>query len=96
MTIKVDLIEPDGMVIRFPARSWELAHDVIEALRESPPKGYRMEESRVQPRGSRKSGRRCNVRLTFYHIDDRVKRLATSGAKAFFEPYARDAQGVES
>jgi hypothetical protein len=84
-----------GIRIRFPARSWELAHETIEELKEQPPEGYRMIESQVKPRGTRKSGRRCNVRLTFTQIDDRVPPLATSGAKAYFEPYALDAQGVQ-
>jgi hypothetical protein len=96
MAVKVDsLLGTGGMRIRFPARSWELAHDVIEDLKANPPRGYRMIESRVQPRGTRKSGKRCNVRLTFNYIDDRIPKLATGGAKAFFEPYELRAQGVD-
>jgi hypothetical protein len=83
------------MIIRFPARSWEMAHNVIEVLKASPPKGYRMIESKVKPRGAHKSGRRCNVRLTFIHIDVRIPIFAADGAKAFFEPYALEAQRGE-
>jgi hypothetical protein len=96
LTLLVDNLEGVGeLLIRFPARTWELAHDTIENLKENPPTGYRMIESRVTPRGSTKGGRRCNVSLRFNRFDDRVPPLATSGAKYFFEPYALDAQGVE-
>jgi hypothetical protein len=96
LTLKVDvLLATDGLRVRFPARTWELAHDTIEDLKENPPEGYRMVESQVKPRGNRKPGRRCNVNLTFDHYDNRVPRLPTSGAKVYFEPYALDAQGVE-
>ena len=95
MAVKIDpLLRTRGMRVRFPARTWELAHDVIEVLKENPPEGYRLTESKVQPRSVSKSGRRCNVRLTFDYVDTRIPQLATSGAKAFFEPYALEAQGV--
>ena len=95
MTVKVDIQNGTGMMIRFPARSWELAHDAIELLKESPPEGYRLIESQVKPRGERKSGRRCNVRLVFNYVDDRVPPLATSGAKTYFEPFMLKAQGID-
>lgn len=96
MSIKVDLLPgTGGMRVRFPARTWELAHDTIEWLKENPPEGYRLVESQVKPRGGKKSGRRCNIRLIFNYVDDRVAPLATSGAKQFFEPHAMEAQGVE-
>ncbi len=82
--------------VRFPGRTWEFAHDVIEHLKENPPSGYRMVKSQVTPRGAHKSGRRCNIRLTFNYVDDRVAKLATSGVKEFFEPYALEAQGVRT
>ena len=96
MAVKYDKLQnTEGMLIRFPARSWELAHEVIEELKEKPPEGYRMVESKVQPRSQSKSGRRCNVRLMFNYVDTRIPLLASSGAKAFFEPYSLKAQGVE-
>jgi hypothetical protein len=94
VTVKVDMVEPGVMRVRFPARSWELAHDVVEDLKARPPNGYRLVESQVKPRGRHRSGRRCNLRLVFIHIDDRIPKLATSKAKEIFEPYAQDAQGV--
>jgi hypothetical protein len=78
----------------FPGRTWELAHEVVEQLRDDPPEGYRMTESQVKPRAPHKSGRRCNLRLTFIRIDDRIPPLTTGGATAFFEPYMLYAQGV--
>jgi hypothetical protein len=83
-----------SMKVRFPARTWELAHDVIAMLKEDPPEGYRLVESTMKPRGEKKSGRRCNVSLRFNYIDDRVSPFATSGAKVFFGSYALKAQGV--
>jgi len=92
MAVKVDINSSTGeLTIMFPGRRWEFAHRAIESLKENPPRGYRMDQSWVRPRG--KSGRRCNVRLTFDYIDSRVPPLAQSGAKAYFEPYALDAQG---
>jgi hypothetical protein len=95
MSVKVE-IEDDVMIVRFPARSWEHVHDVVEQLKETPPSGYRLVESQVKPRGMHKSGRRCNARITFLSIDDRVAPFSPGGAIAFFEPYALMAQGVES
>lgn len=94
-TVKVDIIGGDTLCVRFPGRTWELMHDVVEGLRDEPPEGYRMLESQVKPRAPHKSGRRCNVRLVFLRIDDRVTPFTTGGAKAFFEPYMLKAQGVE-
>ena len=93
-TVKVDILGDNILCVRFPGRTWELAHDVIEELKEDPPEGYRLVESEVKPRAMYKSGRRCNVRLVFMHLDDRVIPFATGGAKAFFEPYMLRAQGV--
>lgn len=97
MALKVDMISKGLglMVVRFPANAWKMAHDVIEDLKESPPEGYRMTSSQVNPRGSTKGGRRCNVRMTFDRVDERIPPLATSGAKVFFEPYALEAQRGE-
>lgn len=95
MSVRFDpLLSTGGMRITFPARTWELAHDVVEVLKTNPPEGYRMIESKIRPRSQSMSGKRCNVRLTFNYVDDRVPKLASSGAKAFFEPYALQAQGV--
>lgn len=95
-TVKVDIESGAGLLfVRFPARSWEMAHEVVEELRDNPPEGYRMLVSQVKPRAPHKSGRRCNLRLEFILIDDRVTPLTTGGAKAFFEPYMLQAQGVE-
>ena len=94
MSVKVDIESDGSMQIRFPGRTWELAHSVIAELKAAPPPGYRMVKSQVTPRGAMKSGRRCNVRLNFVQIDDRIPRLATGGAKALFEPYMLQAQGV--
>jgi len=93
--LKVDLIEGNGLIVRFPARSWEIANRVAEALKETPPRGYRMVESTVKPRGMHKSGRRCNAKITFIYIDDRVPPLTTGGAKALLEPVLERAMGVE-
>ena len=94
MSVKVDISHGTGeLILRFPARTWELAHDVVEALRDNPPEGYRLDQSWLRPRG--RSGRRCNMRLSFVVNDDRITPLATSGAKAYFEPFALQAQGVE-
>jgi hypothetical protein len=93
-TVKVDIEETYEMLVRFPARSWENAHDVIEKLKETPPDGYRLVESMVKPRSEHKSGRRCNVSMTFIYIDDRVVPYTTGGAKAYFEPFMLEAQGV--
>jgi len=82
------------MIVRFPARTWEQAHEVIAMLKESPPGGYKLIAGEVKPRGIKRSGRRCNVRLVFNHNDCKITRLATSGAKEFFGPYAMAAQGV--
>jgi hypothetical protein len=95
VSIKVDIDANGTMIVRFPARTWELAHEVVSALKEEGPEGYRLVESQLKPRGLHKSGRRCNLRLVLIHVDDRVTQLATSGAKAFFEPYALRAQGVD-
>jgi hypothetical protein len=35
------------------------------------------------------------MRLSFVVNDDRMTPLATSGAKAYFEPFALQAQGIE-
>ena len=80
MAVKVDNLPVSGdMSIRFPAMTLENALEVIVNIRENPPEGYKLIESRVKPRG--KSGRRCNVRLTFQYIDDRIPKLASGGAK---------------
>jgi hypothetical protein len=92
--VLVDLIGEDVLGVRFPGRTWEMAHEVVETLRDDPPEGYRLLESQVKPRAPNKSGRRCNVRLTFLRIDDRIPPMTTGAAKAFFEPYMLDAQGV--
>jgi hypothetical protein len=95
MSIKVDMESGTlSMRVRFPARTWELAHEVIALLKEDPPEGYRLVESTMKPRGEKKSGRRCNVSLRFNYVDDRVPPMATSGAKAFFALYSLKAQGV--
>jgi hypothetical protein len=94
-TVLVDRTDENDLWVRFPGRTWELAHDVIAELKENPPEGYRMVESTVKPRAMFKSGRRCNVALLFLHIDDRIIPLTTGGAKAYFEPYMLQAQGVE-
>ena len=97
MAVQVDFVGPNGlMIVRFPGRSFESAHDTIEALRDNPPEGYRMTESRVMSRGTQKAGRRCNIRLTFIHTDDRIPPLPTSGAKEYFEPYAEETQRGET
>lgn len=95
MKVKVDIEQGTGeMFIRFPARSWEMAHEVIAELKEEPPEGYRLVSGEVKPRGEHKSGRRCNVSMAFIYIDDRILVFTTGGAKAFFEPYMLAAQGV--
>ncbi len=90
----VDILGDNTLCVRFPGRTWELMHDVVEELRDDPPEGYRMVESQVKPRAPHKSGRRCNVRLVFLNIDDRIP-MNTVDALLFFKPYMLRAQGVE-
>ena len=94
MSLKVDVFDDGALCVRFPARRWETAHDVIESLKENPPSGYRLVESQVKPRGVSKSGRRCNVRLFFNYVDDRVLPLDVESGLKEFTPYMLRAQGV--
>jgi len=94
VSVKVWVAENNDVRVRFPARSWEHAHDVVEKLKEKPPIGYRLVESKVTPRGEHKSGRRCNVRLKFLHVDDRVSPMTETTGLMVFEPYFMEAQGV--
>jgi len=93
-TLIVDIFDENTFCVRFPGRTWELAHDVVEDLRDNPPEGYRMVESQVKPRDPLKSGRRCNIRLTFLRNDDRIPQMTEGSAVAFFMPYMLTAQGV--
>lgn len=93
MGTKVDFFDDDTMRIRFPARSWEVAHDTIETLKENPPDGYRLTSSQVSRKGSTRSGRRCNIRLYFKYVDYRVTPMTISDGRKWFHPYMVEAQG---
>lgn len=82
------------MKVRFPARRWDLAHDVIEELKENPPNGYRLISSQVNRKGATRSGHRCNIKLLFRYVDHRVEPLNEAQGRRLFIPYATQASGV--
>lgn len=83
-----------GVRVRFPARSWERAHTVIESVRASPPDGYKLTDSRVAPRSTWKGGRRVNVRLTLTYCDKRHPVFSEAEALEHFQDDAEKAQRV--
>ncbi len=84
--LKIDIYQDgDTIRVRFPARSWESAHGVIQAIRDAPPDGYKLTDSRVAPKGSFRSGKRCNVRMTLRYCDSRCTRFTESEALEFFQ-----------
>ena len=93
MEIKVDFSGGGLMRVRFPGRTWNLAHDVVEDLKDHPPEGYTLLSSQVNRRGSTRSGRRCNIKLLFRYTDSRVEPLTAKQSLLMFVPYAAQAQG---
>lgn len=76
--------------VRFPARTWEKAHKIIESLRDMPPAGYRMRGSQVTPKSA--SGRRCNMKVTFDYVDSRESEFTTDEAREWFHDFAEEAK----
>lgn len=72
-------------------RSWPLANKVIEKLREEPPDGYKLVESKVSPKHT--SGLRVRFAVTFRYVDDRVDSFTTGEAMDWFADYQKEAMG---
>jgi hypothetical protein len=94
MALRIDRPKnnPNDIVVRFPARSWELAHGIVEGLRESPPQGYRLQRAGVVQKS--KSGRRCNVKMDFVYIDTREPVFTIQEAAVWFAPFAETASDL--
>jgi len=87
--LRINKVAGVGISVRFPARTWEKAHAIIESLREEPPSGYKLRGSQVTPKC--KSGKRCNLKLTFEYVDDREPVFTIVEAQAWFAPFAKEA-----
>ncbi len=77
----------DLMTVTMVGRTWPQTHDVVEQVRDKPPEGYKLMESRVTPRHT--SGQRTTMALTFRLVDDRAREMTQNKARLWFREFAR-------
>ena len=75
------------VAVRFPARTWAVAHDAIARVRAATvPHGYRVQSATVS---RRRSGQEVNLKVILHRFDSRHPRLARAEIALKLEEIAR-------